>query len=253
MGMRRVALGGAAALALSWAVAHGQRPAVAAVPAAPRGPALPALEPADSRLPPLPERSPRNASYSIDARLDPERHTIDGALVLDWRNTGGAPVSSFPFHLYWNAFRNNLQTSARGERRPVAPPYSDEDRDRRFGFIEVRSVHLLGAAGDAAGPGTDLTPTLRYVQPDDGNADDRTVMEVTAPSAVPPEGSARFRIEWTSRIPHGDVGRAGWSTTTTSSPSGSPRWASTRRGPGTRTSSTPPPSSSPITASTTCA
>ena len=92
----------------------------------------------------------------------------------------------------------------------MARPLSDEERDRRFGYIQVRSVRLLASGGDAADAGIDLTPGLRYVQPDDGNADDQTVMEVTAPSAVPPEGTARFRIEWTSRIPYGDAGRAGW-------------------------------------------
>ena len=222
----RMALAGAAVLALSWAVARGDSPAAAA--GGPRAvPPLPALPPAaDPSLPPLPERSPRNASYTIDARLDPDRHTIDGILVLDWRNTSGVPLSSFPFHLYWNAFRNNLSTSARGERRAVTAAYSEEDKERRFGYIDVQSVRLLGPEVVAAErgtaqtgtdllplraePGTDLRPTLRYIQPDDGNADDRTVAEVTTPVPVPPEGSARFRIAWTSRIPYGDSGRAGW-------------------------------------------
>jgi hypothetical protein len=197
-------------MALSWAVGRSDSRAADATSVRRAVPPLPALAPADPSLPPLPERSPRNASYTIDARLDPDRHIIDGTLVLDWRNTSGVALSSFPFHLYWNAFRNNLSTSARGERRPVARPFSDEDRYRRFGYVQVRSVRLLGPGADPAGAGTDLTPALRYVQPDDGNADDQTVMEVTAPAAVPPEGTARFRIEWTSRIPHGDVGRAGW-------------------------------------------
>ena len=68
-------------------------------------------------LPPLPSVSPRIANYSIDARLDPEQHTIAGSLLLEWRNTSDRPLTSFPFHLYWNAFRNNLSTSARGDGR----------------------------------------------------------------------------------------------------------------------------------------
>ncbi|HEX9709887.1 MAG TPA: hypothetical protein VGB42_07990, partial [Candidatus Thermoplasmatota archaeon] len=204
--MRRVAYVGPVLMALPWAVTHGQSPA------APPPLAVPGLPPveADDALPPLPLRSPRNASYTIDARLDPEAHVIDGTLVLEWRNTSGVPLSSFPFHLYWNAFRDNLSTSARGERRTVPRPGSQSERDRRFGYTHVKTVHLLPAAADPAEPGTDLTPTLRYIQPDDGNADDRTVMEVTAPAPVPADGAARFKIAWTSRIPYGDVGRAGW-------------------------------------------
>src|SRR5688500_9205968 len=75
---------------------------------------LPPLPGPDSGLPPIPEGSPRNANYTINARLDAEAHRIEGQLQLEWRNTTGLPQSTFPFHLYWNAFRNNLSTSARG-------------------------------------------------------------------------------------------------------------------------------------------
>jgi hypothetical protein len=209
MGIRLVALG-MVALAAPWAVILGLPATVATPPRARAVPPLPPLDLPGPPLPPLPERSARNANYTIEARLDPERHVIDGSLVLDWRNTSGVPLSSFPFHLYWNAFRDNLSTSARGERRPVPGPGSAEDTGRRYGYIQVRSVHFVGAGGDPSGAGADLTPTLRYIQPDDANPDDRTVMEVTAPDPVPPEGTARFQIAWTSRIPYGDVGRAGW-------------------------------------------
>ncbi len=152
-------------------------------------------------LPPLPEVSPRNASYTIEARLDPEKRTLKGTLVLDWKNTSDQALSSFPFHLYWNAFRNNLSTTARGEGRRA--PEERRREDRSFGWTAVRSVHLLGEAEE------DLTPTLRYLN-EDGNTDDRTVMEVRTAQPIAPGASGRFRIEWESLIPHGTIGRAGW-------------------------------------------
>src|SRR5262245_9776725 len=79
------------------------QPPAAAIQGLPR---VPPEEP----LPPLPAQSPRNANYTIAARLDPEKHMIEGRLVLEWRNLGDKPVDTFPFHLYWNAFRNNLST-----------------------------------------------------------------------------------------------------------------------------------------------
>lgn len=165
---------------------------------------VPPLPTAEDALPPLPERSARNANYTIEARLDPEKHTIDGTLVLDWRNISDVAVERFPFHLYWNAFRNNLSTSARGEGRRAARFNSGGDPTRGFGYTQIRSVRLLGE------PEVDLTPSLRYVQPDDDNRDDRTVAEVAAPRPVRPGESVRFRIDWHSRIPYGDVGRAGF-------------------------------------------
>src|SRR5262245_58692488 len=163
-------------------------------------------------LPPLPDdaartvvdaRSPRNANYTMHARLDPEAHTIEGRLSLEWRNLSGAPLQTFPFHLYWNAFRNNLSTSARGQGRRAARA---ENGDRGFGYTQVQSVKHVPAGG----PETDITSTVRYVSPDDANPNDRTVMEVTTPEPVPPGAAIRFGIDWKSQIPYGDVGRAGW-------------------------------------------
>jgi hypothetical protein len=164
----------------------------------------PLLSHPDAPLPPRTPRSERIANYSIDARLDPVAHTVEGSLVLEWRNTSGMPVSAFPFHLYWNAFQTNLTTQARGARPGGRRTPRPKRTERDFGYTRVRSVKLLGEAA------MDLTPSLRFVQPDDANADDETVMQVETPRALPPGATARFRIEWESRIPYGDTGRAGW-------------------------------------------
>jgi hypothetical protein len=189
--MRRGLLGlsGLVAFLLALGPVRGEAPATS----------LPPLE-APYPLPPLPAVSPRIASYAIEARLDPEKHTIEGRSVLEWRNTSGGPLATFPFHLYWNAFRSNLSTSARGGGGRAARLRDDRD----FGWTQVKAIRLLGDAEE------DLLPSLRYVAPDDGNPDDRTVAEVTTTRPVAPGATARFRIEWSSRIPYGAGGRAGW-------------------------------------------
>jgi len=199
----RTGLSAAASVVLVLSSWRGPDTAQAQAPPGDWSASLPPLE-ASYPLPPLPDQSPRIANYTIEARLDPENHTIDGSLVLEWRNTTGVAQSSFPFHLYWNAFRNTLSTTARGESRNRAPLHGRSDGDRAFGYTHVRSVHLVGDRE------VDITPTLSYVQPDDQNADDRTVIEVRSPAPVAPGAIARFRIQWTSRVPYGDVGRAGW-------------------------------------------
>jgi hypothetical protein len=157
-------------------------------------------------LPPLPDVSPRNASYTIEARLDPEKRTVTGSLLLEWRNTSDQALSTFPFHLYWNAFRNNLSTTARGEGRRA--PDDGKREERTFGWIQVKSVRLVGVGPDGVEfKIRDLTPTV--LNPD-GNADDRTVMEVRTESAIGPGETGRFRVEWDALVPHGSVGRAGW-------------------------------------------
>jgi hypothetical protein len=166
-----------------------------------RPPLIPPLPSASEGLSPIPDKSPRNANYTIEARLDPEKHTIAGRLVLEWRNTSDQPLDRFPFHLYWNAFRNNLSTSSRGGGGRRRSNVGGGDT-RSFGYTQVEAIRRTDGAEEA------LTP--RYVAPDDGNADDRTVMEVQSSRVVAPGQTARFRIEWTSLVPYGTVGRAGW-------------------------------------------
>ena len=166
----------------------------------PAVPLPPVPEPRAVGLPPLPERSPRNASYTIEARVDPAKRTLTGSLVLEWRNTSEQAIDRFPFHLYWNAFRNDLSTTAReGTNRWSGEAEADESL---LGWIQVDSVRLLGEKE------LDLTPSFRYIHPD-GNEDDRTVAEVRSPRSIAPGETARFSVEWHARIPHGRIGRAG--------------------------------------------
>src|SRR6185295_6389694 len=140
------ALAGLALLAAWQAPLRGEAPATG----------LPPLE-APYPLPPLPAVSPRIANYTIEARLDPEKHTIEGTLVLDWRNSSSVALQDFPFHLYWNAFQNNLSASARGGGRRAARLRDERD----YGWTRVRAIRLLGEAEE------DLLPTLRYGTSDD--------------------------------------------------------------------------------------
>src|SRR5205085_1117812 len=60
-----------------------------------------------------PPLSPRNANYTITARLDPASRTITGSETITWRNITGRPASDLQFHLYWNAWKNTRSTFMR--------------------------------------------------------------------------------------------------------------------------------------------
>ena len=140
--------------------------------------------------------SPRNANYSIDVRLDPERRTLTGREVLTWRNTSNITTSELQFHLYYNAWKNTQSTWMRenllGRNRGLQRRPQDA-----WGWIEVTAVRLLGV-GDA--PPIDLTERA-YISPDDGNPEDETVMAVPLPRPVAPGDTVNLEIEWTSKIP----------------------------------------------------
>ncbi|HEY7055431.1 MAG TPA: M1 family metallopeptidase [Vicinamibacterales bacterium] len=140
-------------------------------------------------------RSPRNASYQIDARLDVARHTIAGRERLTWRNTSARAADTLQFHLYYNAWRNERSTWMR-ERRLANPSETSSYRPDDWGAIDISALSIV-----SGGRTRDLTPRLRTIAPDDGNADDRTVVELPLDAPVRPGETIDVEIAWTSHVP----------------------------------------------------
>src|SRR5262245_14382347 len=109
-------------------------------------------------------RSPRNASYTLTARLDPAAHVIDASGKLRWKNISNNPASELRFHLYWNAWRDQNSTWLRELSQAGGSVFRpDED----LGSIDVSSLSIGGQ---------NLIDRAQFIAPDDGNKDDRTVL-----------------------------------------------------------------------------
>ena len=141
-------------------------------------------------------RSPRNASYTITARLDPASRTLTGEQLLTWRNTSSIPATSLRFHLYYNAWRNTRSTWMR-EAALMGLLELAERPEADWGWIDVTSLKLVGTRGAPV----DVTSTMRFIAPDDGNVDDRTVAEVPLAAPVAPGQTVNIQIAWSSRVP----------------------------------------------------
>jgi hypothetical protein len=140
--------------------------------------------------------SPRNASYAIDARLDPARRLLTGSEVLTWRNVTTHPTSELHLHLYFNAWRNADSSFLRAHARGTSPPDLASYGPNDWGYCDVRSVRLLLEGGRAP-----VALATTFVQPDDGNEHDRTVLQVSLPRPVAPGETVRVAVEWTLKIP----------------------------------------------------
>jgi Peptidase family M1 domain len=139
-----------------------------------------------------PARSPRNASYTITARLDPATRTITGSEVITWRNITAAPATDLQFHLYWNAWRNTRSTFM--QERALSPAAADT-ASRSAG--EWARVDVTTVTVD----GVDRASSKRFIAPDDQNPDDQTVMSVPLAQAIAPGGSATIEVAWTAHVP----------------------------------------------------
>src|SRR6185295_5543016 len=151
-----------------------------------------------------PGLSPRNANYSIEARLDAASRTINGSEVITWRNITTKPASDLQFHLYWNAWKNPRSTFLR-ERALGRPGVARDLPANDFGHIDVNLVSLRGSSplvpAGTGTPATDLTASKHFIAPDDGNLEDETVMAVPLPQPVAPGGSVTIEVKWTAHVP----------------------------------------------------
>ena len=160
---------------------------------------VPGVEPAEAG-----GRSPRNASYDIDVRLDHAARTLTGRETIRWRNISNRPTNELQFHLYWNAWRNVESTWLR--ERQLAGNFTPP-RDDAWSSIDVTRLRLRKAAqaspatGEPAGDWVELTEQRRFIAPDDGNDADRTVMAAGLPWEVLPNETIEIEVEWDAKVP----------------------------------------------------
>ena len=142
--------------------------------------------------------SPRIANYDIDVRLEPETRMLYGQERLHWFNKSSDWIRELRFHLYLNAFRNNKSTFMRESGGVSRGNRIDK---KGWGFIEVQSIALRG--------GRDLTPAMEFIQPDDGNKEDKTVFRLPLPEPIPPGGDIVLDIGFTAKLPTPPFARTG--------------------------------------------
>ena len=143
--------------------------------------------------------SNRTVSYSIDAQLDPVKHTITGKQVLTWRNRSTQPVCSLYLHLYLNAFDGPGSTFMTEQRASESGFRSNVDtKDGEFGFIRLDKVMQEGAAAK-----------WTFVQPDGGPKTDRSVVRIDLPRPVAAGATTQLDIDFFDQLPR-VVARTGY-------------------------------------------
>ena len=135
--------------------------------------------------------SDRVVKYSIDATLDPGKHTVTGRQQLTWRNRSAQPVCSVYLHLYMNAFEGPGSTFMT-ELREGGDQFRTGvgTKDGQWGYIRLDKVEQAGAP-----------VTWHFVQPDGGPASDRTVVRLDLPQPVAPGASTTLEIDFFDQLP----------------------------------------------------
>jgi hypothetical protein len=145
--------------------------------------------------------SQRVVAYDIQARYDPRSHTLDGVENLTYLNTTGVPLDRFPFHLYLNGFQPHATWVREAHSAGNRDTHEKEWETRQYGADQIRSLEVEGMG--------DLTARLEYLQPEDGNPEDRSVVQVRLPKPLAPGASIRFKIGFHDQFPETQA-RTGW-------------------------------------------
>jgi hypothetical protein len=134
--------------------------------------------------------NPPIVNYHIQARLDTAKKAIDGHETLTWFNDSPDTVGELRFHFYLNAFQNEKSTFMRESGGQLR---GDRIPKEGWGYLEVRKMQVAG--------GSDLTRAIRFIHPDDEDADDQTVAAVTLPEPVGPGRTITLDIDFLSKLP----------------------------------------------------
>jgi hypothetical protein len=132
--------------------------------------------------------SNRVTEYHIAVQLADDR-TLTGTQTIIWKNPGRKPVTDMYLHLYPNAFApgSTFLKESGGVLR--------EDRMVPGGYGSMDIIALTTENGET------LLPRLHYIQPDDGNKQDRTLAGFRLPEAVKPGDSVTVKLRFKVTLP----------------------------------------------------
>lgn len=133
--------------------------------------------------------SNRIVEYHIDVSLE-EGNVLKGTETITWKHPGRKPVNELYFHMYPNAFSSPKTTFMKetgGKLRNDTMPANG------YGSITLQDLKTED--------GLPLMHRIQYVQPDDGNTEDHTLMKVRLPRPVKEGESITLNMRFEVKLP----------------------------------------------------
>ncbi|MCR8642576.1 M1 family metallopeptidase [Paenibacillus sp. N1-5-1-14] len=134
--------------------------------------------------------SNRIVEYHMNVELLPDTKELRGQQTITWKNPGMKSVDHLYMHLYPNAFASKKTTFMRESGGKLRNDKATEDS---IGSMKLNMLQTQN--------GQDLTGRMWFVQPDDGNTDDHTLLKISLPQAVNPGESITLKTDFTVKMP----------------------------------------------------
>lgn len=169
----------------------GSAPALAPKAGKPVTAEKPPLTPPKAQYPvPAPALSTRLVEYHMDVRFEPEDGKLKGKQTLTWTHPGKKAVNELYFHMYPNAFASKDTTFMKESGGRLR---TDKMPDDGYGSMTITGIKTT--------EGLSLLHRMQYVQPDDGNMKDQTLVKLRLPRPVRGGESITLNMEFEVELP----------------------------------------------------
>ena len=109
------------------------------------------------------------ANYDIEVHLDHKSKNASCIQKLNWKNTSPDTLRELRFYMYMNAFKDLKSTYLKNTRKMFGQDLNNRT-EKEWGHIEVTQAVDRN--------GNDLVQNQEYIQPNDGNVLDETVLSI---------------------------------------------------------------------------
>jgi len=129
--------------------------------------------------------------YHINVMYDNEQRKLQGVQTLTWSNPGKKPVTDLYFHMYPNAFESmdtTFMKESDGKLRTTSMV------DGSFGSMHVSMIKTSD--------GSEISHRMTFIQPDDNNKNDHTLMRLRLPKPVIAGEKITLSMKFDVQMPH---------------------------------------------------
>lgn len=144
--------------------------------------------------------SARPANYDIHVHLDHASRMLRASQTIRFTNQSPVPIKNLRLYLYFNAFKNTESSFLKGTSQIFGQGFGNRSAEE-WGWVDIHQFNHNGQS---------LVANMQFVQPDDQNPADQSVLEVILNQPVLPGETTEFQLEWQARVPK-TIARAGYS------------------------------------------
>ena len=146
-------------------------------------------------------RKVNGIDYEINLSLDTEKKQANCSQKLLWTNNSPDTLNELRFYMYLNAFKDMNSTFLSEAKGKVFGREISNREDHEWGSITINKCLIKG---------NDHQNMMQYIQPNDGNKEDQTVLSIKLEEALYPGDQLEITMDYIAKLPK-IIARAGYS------------------------------------------